>query len=108
MGGGGKSSARPSSGAISVTAPKNARGPHVQFARGLIKHFDRAEFDPYQAIYFLVHNASEGVIRNILLFFNAFLDVLVERFDNDMSGSNAEYEAAVVAKRVQDALETFK
>lgn len=54
--------------------------------------------------YHFVQRAPGVVIKNLFKLFDGVLDVLAERFDNDASKDHDEYDCAVLAKRIQDAL----
>jgi hypothetical protein len=91
-----------------VQTPRHLNGDEIKVARSLIKMLNVGHFDPYLIAYHFVSHAPGAVLENLMELFDKILDVLAENYDNDMCRSNQEYNAAITAKRVQDALEIWR
>lgn len=77
-------------------------------ARYLAKAFNSQSFNYKAFAYHFVQHAPGAVIKNAFRAFDAILDVLAERYDNDANLDSDEYDCAVVAKRIQDSLQQYK
>lgn len=77
-------------------------------ANSLAKALNYGSFNTKTFAYHFIQRASGKTIKNLFEIFDALLDILAERFDNDMAKDNDEYDCAVMAKRIQDALGKYK
>jgi hypothetical protein len=89
-----------------VTRVKSKVVGITAFAKYLAKH--AGSIDHEEAAYEFVENASSEAILRMLLFFESLLNLLVERFDNGESSDAIEMQAAISAKRLQNAVEFYE
>lgn len=54
--------------------------------------------------YQFVQKSPGSVIKNLFTLFDAVLDVLAQRLDDEAVKDHDEYDCAIIAKRIQDAL----
>lgn len=80
----------------------------MKTANAFIKMLNVASLNPQTFAYHFIQRAPGIVTKNLFRLFDAVLDVLVFRLDNDACKDMQEYECAITAKRIQDALEQYK
>jgi hypothetical protein len=80
----------------------------MKVAKYLIRVGNTVSFNYRAFAYYFVMHAPGPVIENTLRLFDALLDVLAERLDNDLCDDRGEYNSAILAKRIQEALEKYK
>jgi hypothetical protein len=79
----------------------------VKAYKSIVNIFNRADFDYSAFAYHFVTKAPGPVIRNFFKAFEAVSNVLIQRFDTDTWDSVEEYEAGIIAKRIEDALDGY-
>lgn len=77
-------------------------------ARYLAKTFNVLSFDHHLFAYLFVENARGPVIRTFLDAAIAVMEALAQRLDNDANNDWEEYHAAIMSKRILDALHNYE
>lgn len=89
-----------------VGAYKNTDG--YRLANVFVKSLNVIDLNSNAFAYHFVEKAPGVVIKNLFVLFDSVLDVLAQRLDDEAVKDNAEYECAIIAKRIQDALGVYK
>lgn len=97
-----------SKNAVEVSRPGYVNTEEIKVAKYLIRMGNTVSFNYRAFAYHFVMHAPGPVIENVMRMFDSILDVLVERIDNDLCDDRGEYNSAITAKRIQEALEKYK
>lgn len=90
----------------SVGAYKNT--DELKLANSLSKSLNFGSFSANAFAYHFVQRASGKTIKNLFTLFDAVLEVLAKRLDDEAVKDYDEYDCAIMAKRIQDALGKYK